>query len=65
MQVRSHEPSHPHQQLPATETDQIRQRRHEEALLDEALAATFPCSDPISTLSVDDGIHDPGPPSKS
>ncbi len=31
-----------------------RLRRHEEAMLDEALAATFPCSDPVSTLSVDE-----------
>lgn len=30
------------------------ERAHEDRLLDEALAATFPCSDPISSLTVDD-----------
>src|SRR5690606_21928228 len=34
------------------------ERAHEDRLLDEALAATFPCSDPISSLSVDDVIPD-------
>lgn len=32
------------------------ERAHEDRLLDEALAATFPCSDPISSLTVDDVI---------
>jgi hypothetical protein len=31
-----------------------RSRAREESLLDEALAATFPCSDPVSSLTVDD-----------
>jgi hypothetical protein len=34
--------------------DLKRLRAHEESLLDDALAATFPCSDPVSSLSVDE-----------
>jgi len=51
--------------------DVKRLRAHEERILDEALAATFPCSDPISSLSVDDVFPDedeedaPPPPSSS
>lgn len=36
------------------DNDLNRMRSHEEAILDEALAATFPCSDPVSSLSVDE-----------
>ncbi len=36
------------------DNDFNRMRSHEEAMLDEALAATFPCSDPVSSLSVDE-----------
>jgi hypothetical protein len=34
--------------------DADQQRRHAEFLLDDALADTFPCSDPVSTLFFDD-----------
>jgi hypothetical protein len=31
---------------------------HRDRLLDEALAATFPCSDPVATLTVDEPADD-------
>lgn len=36
-----------------TEQDSRSRIRHEDSLLDEALAATFPASDPISSLSAE------------
>jgi hypothetical protein len=47
------------------EDDLKRSRAHEEAILDEALAATFPCSDPVSSLSVDESTPSPSSPKKS
>jgi ABC-type phosphate transport system ATPase subunit len=31
---------------------------HRDRLLDEALAATFPCSDPVATLTIDEPADD-------
>jgi hypothetical protein len=38
--------------LRTTDEEAASVRRHAEALLDDALAATFPCSDPVSSLGV-------------
>lgn len=43
---------------PRIDEDAKRSRAHEERILDEALAATFPCSDPISSLSAEEVIPD-------
>ena len=50
-----------------SEEERRQVRKHAEALLDEALEATFPCSDPVSTLMVDeaDNVGAPEPPKKS
>ncbi len=44
-------PSAPSRQV---ENDLKRMRSHEETILDDALAATFPCSDPVSSLCADE-----------
>lgn len=52
--METHEQSAPAPSLnPPTSEDLERLRAHEEAMLDEALAATFPCSDPVSSLCAD------------
>lgn len=51
-----HAPTHAPHPAPSqpTEAERRLMRKHEEALLDDALDGTFPCSDPVSTLMPDD-----------
>lgn len=48
----------------ATADSTQRSRSHEERLLDQALADTFPCSDPVSTLTIDEA-PEPTEPQRS
>jgi hypothetical protein len=43
--------SGPHEGVPFSASDGYDSRAHRERLLDDALAASFPCSDPLSTLT--------------
>lgn len=43
--------SDPNEGVPLSASEGYDSRAHRERLLDDALAASFPCSDPLSTLT--------------
>jgi hypothetical protein len=53
MDIQTRFPSNPTTPSRYVDAELKQTRSHEDAILDEALAATFPCSDPVSTLTVD------------